>query len=91
MHRAAYTPTHGQHASLPCTVLPHHHSGRRPATENTTDAQRSKLAAAEEAFQQSDTLRALKERSEANRAKNKKAIENKWARARFLFALFVCV
>ncbi|KIY95557.1 hypothetical protein MNEG_12404, partial [Monoraphidium neglectum] len=43
-----------------------------------TDAQRSKLDAAEQSFQQSETLKLLRERSEANRAKNKKAIENKY-------------
>ncbi|KAI8469481.1 MAG: hypothetical protein J3K34DRAFT_423741 [Monoraphidium minutum] len=43
-----------------------------------TDSQRAKLSAAEDQFQQSETLRLLKEKSDANRAKNKKAIENKY-------------
>lgn len=41
------------------------------------DGQRQKLDAAEENFKNSDTLKMLLERSEANRAKNKKAIQNK--------------
>eukprot|EP00877_Chromochloris_zofingiensis_P001792 jgi/Chrzof1/11613/Cz06g02090.t1 len=42
------------------------------------DGQRQKLDAAEENFKNSDTLKMLLERSEANRAKNKKAIQNKY-------------
>ncbi|GBF90790.1 hypothetical protein Rsub_03091 [Raphidocelis subcapitata] len=43
-----------------------------------SDAQRSKLEAAEQQFQGSETLKLLKERSDANRARNKKAITNKY-------------
>lgn len=40
-------------------------------------SQKQKLQAADESFAKSDTLKALLEKSEANRAKNKKAIANK--------------
>lgn len=49
-----------------------------PRPDPPADAQREKLAAAEETFQNSDTLRKLKEKSDANRALNKKRIENKY-------------
>jgi hypothetical protein len=39
--------------------------------------QKKKLDAADDAFMQSDTLKKLLEKSEANKAKNKKEIENK--------------
>ncbi|KAF8065764.1 hypothetical protein HT031_002824 [Scenedesmus sp. PABB004] len=48
------------------------------ALKGVNDAQKAKLSAAEDAFSTSPTLKALLERSEANRAKNKKAIENKY-------------
>jgi hypothetical protein len=41
------------------------------------DGQKQKLSAADESFKQSDTLKALLEKSEANRAKNKRDIQNK--------------
>ncbi|KAG2452880.1 hypothetical protein HYH02_002224 [Chlamydomonas schloesseri] len=42
------------------------------------DQQKQKLAQADEAFEKSDTLKALLARSEENRAKNRKEIQNKY-------------
>ncbi|KXZ54402.1 hypothetical protein GPECTOR_5g58 [Gonium pectorale] len=42
------------------------------------DEQRQKLAQADEAFENSSTLKELLARSEANKAKNKKDIQNKY-------------
>lgn len=41
------------------------------------EPQKKKLEAAEQSFEQSGTLKALLEKSEANRAKNKREIQNK--------------
>lgn len=41
------------------------------------DPQKKKLEAAEQTFEQSGTLKALLEKSEANKAKNKREIQNK--------------
>ncbi|GLC45669.1 hypothetical protein PLESTB_001318400 [Pleodorina starrii] len=48
------------------------------ALSKYADEQKQKLADADEAFQNSDTLKALLERSEANKAKNRKDIQNKY-------------
>lgn len=43
-----------------------------------TDPQKAKLKAAEDTFKSSDTLKALLQKSEANKAKNKREIANKY-------------
>ncbi|KAG2422864.1 hypothetical protein HXX76_015696 [Chlamydomonas incerta] len=48
------------------------------ALSGYADAQKDKLAQADEAFEKSDTLKALLARSEENRAKNRKEIQNKY-------------
>ena len=47
-------------------------------TTDTAAVQRGTLAAADEAYQTSPLLKELKERSETNRASNRRAIENKY-------------
>ncbi len=58
--------------TLAATII---HGG--PRLSVVAGPQQDKLEAAEEAFKQSDTLKKLLEKSEANKEKNKKDILNK--------------
>jgi hypothetical protein len=58
-------------------VVPSFPLCRTPGQSHLADPQKKKLEAAEATFEQSGTLKALLEKSEANKAKNKREIQNK--------------